>query len=78
EALRQVLINQNKGLLEKLTPREIDIIKLVVEGFNNKEIADKLFLSRHTIEGYRKNIRLKLNIKRSTDLIAFAQKVGFK
>ena len=58
----------------KLSPREIEIIHLVAEGFSNKEIADKLFLSIHTITTHRKNIMSKLGINNTAGLVMFAIK----
>lgn len=60
----------------KLTNREIEILKLTAEGFSNKEIADKLFLSLHTIYTHRKNIMKKLNIKSNSEFIKYAYDSG--
>lgn len=54
-----------------LTMREKQIIKLISKGLTSKEIADQLFLSKKTIDYYRSNIRLKLNITKKSDLITF-------
>lgn len=78
EAIRDVMRRQNTDLLEKLTNREKDILKLAVKGLNNKEIAGVLNLSRHTIETHRKNIRLKLKIRNTTELIEVARKAGYQ
>lgn len=78
EAMRDVLRRHNEGLLGKLTNREMDVLKLTIQGFNNKEVAIKLNLSRYTIETHRKNIRLKLKVKNTTELIALARKVGYQ
>ncbi len=43
----------------RISDREGEIIRLVAEGFTNKEIADKLFLSAHTVTTHRKNIMAK-------------------
>jgi len=45
---------------------------------NNKEIAATLNLSRYTIETHRKNIRIKLKVRNTTELIALARKVGYQ
>jgi DNA-binding NarL/FixJ family response regulator len=56
-----------------LSPREIEIIRLIVrEDLENKEIADKLFLSIHTVKTHRKNIYRKLNLSSETQLASFA------
>lgn len=78
EAMRDVLRKHNDDLLGKLTPRELEILKLTVQGLNNKEVAIKLNLSRYTIETHRKNIRLKLKVRNTTELIALARKGGYQ
>lgn len=57
---------------QELSPREKDIIRLVAHGLANKEIADRLSLSFHTITTYRKNISAKLNIHSTAALTIFA------
>ncbi len=57
---------------QELSQREKDIIRLVAHGLANKEIADKLFLSFHTITTYRKNISAKLNIHSTAALTIYA------
>lgn len=78
EAMREVLRRHNDDLVAKLTAREKEIFKLAVKGLNNKEIADTLNLSRHTVETHRKNIRLKLKVRNTTELVALARKVGYQ
>ena len=59
-----------------LTPREIEIIKLIKLGMDTAHIAEKLFLSEETVKSHRKNIYFKLNINKVAELIAFADKNG--
>jgi DNA-binding NarL/FixJ family response regulator len=56
----------------ELTPREITILKLVSMGLTNKQIADRLFLSAHTVITHRKNISGKLGIKSVSGLTIYA------
>jgi DNA-binding CsgD family transcriptional regulator len=56
----------------KLSPREIEIIKLIKLGQGNKQIFAQLSLSIYTIETHRKNIYRKLNLKGVGELIQFA------
>jgi len=58
----------------KLTQREIDVITLIAQEFTTQEIADKLFLSKHTIESYRKNLIAKLNVRNLAGLTKYALK----
>ncbi len=63
--------NQNE-----LSTREKEIVQLITEGFNNREIASRLKISVHTIHAHRNNIMSKLNIHRQADLIRYAYKEG--
>lgn len=58
----------------RISGREAEIIRLVAEGFTNKEIADKLFLSAHTVTTHRKNIMAKLGINNTAGMVLFAIK----
>jgi len=78
EAMLDVMRRKHEDVISKLTPRERDILKLTVKGLNNKEIAAALNLSRYTIETHRKNIRIKLKVRNTTELIALARKVGYQ
>jgi len=57
---------------EILTPREKQILQLVAEGVTSRDIADKLDISKRTVEHHRANMMKKLNIKRVADLIKYA------
>lgn len=62
----------NQAVSETLTEREKDVLKLLVQGLSNKEVADKLFISAHTVMSHRKNISRKLNIKSLAGLTVYA------
>ncbi|MEN0003948.1 MAG: response regulator transcription factor [Bacteroidota bacterium] len=55
-----------------LTPREIEIVRLVAQGLIAKEIADVLSLSTHTVYTHRKNIMKKLKLSTSSELVLYA------
>lgn len=55
-----------------LSERETEVLKLIVQGKTNKEIADHLFISTHTVISHRKNITTKLGIKTSAALAIYA------
>jgi DNA-binding NarL/FixJ family response regulator len=59
-----------------LTPRENEIIKLIAQGLTGKKIAEKLFLSYHTISTHRKNIFQKLDIKSTAEVVLYALRAG--
>ncbi|RFS23972.1 PAS domain S-box protein [Chitinophaga silvatica] len=78
EALNTILRRQHENLFNKLTSRERDILGMAVKGLNNKEIATSLNLSRYTVETHRKNIRLKLKVRNTSELVAIARKIGIE
>ena len=57
---------------EQLSERELEVLKLVISGLSNKEIADKLFISIHTVISHRKNISQKTGIKSQAGLTIYA------
>lgn len=57
-----------------ITDREIDVIKLIAEGLSNKQIADKLCLSTHTVNTHRKNLMNKLKVNNTAGVLMFAVK----
>ena len=57
-----------------LTSREIDVITLIAKEYTTQEIADKLCLSKHTIESYRKNLISKLGVRNLAGLTKYAIK----
>ncbi|CAN5540443.1 hypothetical protein BH11BAC1_BH11BAC1_23740 [soil metagenome] len=57
---------------EELSPREIEIIFLISEGLDYKEIAEKLFLSHTTIASHKKRILKKANAKNAAHLVKIA------
>jgi len=70
---------QRSGAEDKydlLTPREREILQLVVEGKSNKDVANMLNLSVYTIETHRSNIMEKLNVKGVPELVLYAVRKG--
>jgi DNA-binding CsgD family transcriptional regulator len=62
----------DKSYLFNLSPREKTIVRLVSLGYTNKQIAEELFLSAHTVITHRKNIGHKLGIKSVSGLTVYA------
>ncbi|MBE8726684.1 response regulator [Flavobacterium hungaricum] len=68
-------INQNTYTENQfLSPREIEILQLIALEYSGTEIAEKLYISAHTVETHRKNIMKKLNIKSIIGLVKYALK----
>lgn len=59
-----------------LTEREQEVLKLVVEGYTSREIADLLYLSKRTVMCHRANIASKLGIHNRMELIRYAMRTG--
>lgn len=62
----------HKDQFGQLTKRETEVINLVVQGNSNPQIADRLFISRHTVEQHRKNINRKLKVHSVPQLFQYA------
>ena len=60
----------------RLSERETEILKWVLEGLSSKCIADKLYLSTHTVNTHRKNMLVKTNAKNTADLLRYAFERG--
>lgn len=67
--------NQQHDII--LTRREKEILACIAQGFTNKELADRLFVSQHTIDSHRKNLLMKFKVQNTAALIAQAAKSGF-
>ncbi|WP_448634629.1 response regulator transcription factor [Pedobacter panaciterrae] len=65
-------INPIEHLPYHISEREIEIIRLVVNGLTSAEIAGKLFISEHTVKTHRKNIFRKMGINSTGQLATFA------
>ena len=73
---REVSIRGAEDRYDLLTPREREILQLLIEGSSNKDIAGLLNLSLYTVETHRKNLQNKLNIHSFPELILYAVRKG--
>ena len=79
-AISQLLVEdyitekENPG--RNLTPREIELLQLIVKGYKNREIAERLMIALKTVENHRANIMKKLNVTNTAELIVTAVKEG--
>lgn len=64
--------NPEKDSENALTPRETEILKLTASGLTNAEIADRLFISKRTVESHKNHIMNKLGLKTPAELIVYA------
>lgn len=59
-----------------ISDREMDVLLLMAEGLSNQEIADKLFISIHTVKTHSSNLFSKLHVKRRTQAIQKSKEIG--
>ncbi len=59
-----------------LTPRELEMLKLIAEEYSNQEIADKLYISIRTVDTHKRNLLEKLKLKNTAGLVKYAMKKG--
>jgi DNA-binding NarL/FixJ family response regulator len=59
-----------------ITPREIEVLKLIAQEYSNAEIAKKLFISIRTVDTHRRNLLEKLHLKNTAGLVKYAIKEG--
>jgi DNA-binding NarL/FixJ family response regulator len=76
--IRSLMQNANpqKSKFDSLSNRELELLKLIVEGKSNKDIADELFISIRTVESHKNHIMIKLDMKNKIELIKLAIKQG--
>jgi two-component system, NarL family, response regulator NreC len=61
---------------EVLSERELQVLKLVAEGFSSREIAEQIYIGVKTVETYRARFAEKLGLKSRADLVRYALEVG--
>ena len=67
---------EKRGALARLTPRQIEVLRLVAEGHRTREIADRLQLSIKTVESHRGEVMKRLEIHDVVSLVRYALRVG--
>jgi LuxR family maltose regulon positive regulatory protein len=67
---------QHPALLAPLTPREMDVLRLLAVGLSNREIAEKLYLSPNTLRVYTTNLYSKMDVHNRTQAVTRAQMLG--
>jgi DNA-binding CsgD family transcriptional regulator/tetratricopeptide (TPR) repeat protein len=62
--------------LGELTPRELEVLRLVAQGLSDAEVADRLVLSQHTVHRHVANVRSKLRLPSRAAAVAYAARAG--
>ena len=70
------LAEQAGGPPDPLTPRELDVVKLIAEAYTNKQIAEILQVSEKTVESHRGNVLAKLGMRDRVELARYAIRRG--
>ena len=68
--------DDDSSALSELTPRELEVIKLIADGLTNQEIGERLGISFKTVDRHRENIMRKLDVHSRIDLVKFAIREG--
>lgn len=68
--------DESHSAYDSLTPREREVLRLVVEGLSNKEVAGALEISVKTAEHHRGSLMRKLGLQNSVELVRYASKLG--
>lgn len=75
---KQSKIDQIKQKIEKLTPREYEVLKHLIAGLLNKQVASELNISERTVKAHRKQILDKMDIKSMAELVRLTEKIGIE
>jgi len=76
EATLPAVVGRRSSLIEPLSQREIELLRLIAEGLSNQEIAQRLFISLPTVKWHTSNIYGKLGVKNRTQAVAEAKALG--
>lgn len=69
-------VHLERGAIESLTPRELEVMGYLIRGYTNRQIAEALFISIRTAESHRASLLGKLGLKNRVELVEFAKKYG--
>ncbi|MFN8594937.1 MAG: LuxR C-terminal-related transcriptional regulator [Anaerolineae bacterium] len=69
--------NRKSEILDQLSPRELEVLRLIEQGLSNQEIADRLYLALSTVKGYTRTLFEKLQVQRRTEAIIRARELGW-
>jgi DNA-binding NarL/FixJ family response regulator len=75
-AVKEWLEQGHKAPRDPLTPRELDVVKLIAEAYTNKQIAEILKVSEKTVESHRANVLAKLGMRDRVELVRYAIRRG--
>ena len=68
--------NLKSKMVEPLSQRELEVLRLIAQGLSNREISERLFLALSTVKGHSRIIFDKLQVQRRTEAVARARELG--
>ena len=71
---KQIINKSENNIKNEITKRELQILKLIIDGHSNKEIAEKLYISVRTVTNHRASLNTKTGAKNTATLISYAIK----
>lgn len=74
--LRRAASGEERDSYDGLTPREREVLKLIAEGYSNRDIAERLVISVNTVEVHRTRLMRKLDLHKRADLVKYAIRSG--
>jgi two-component system response regulator NreC len=74
--LKRVGESEPRDAFEQLSPREREVLRITAEGYDAREIGDRLFLSPKTVETYRRRAMEKLGLQSRAELVRYALRHG--
>ena len=66
----------SQPLIEPLSDRELEVLRLIAQGLSNREIGERLFLALITVKGHNRNTFRKLQVRRRTEAVARARELA--
>lgn len=66
-------LSGNDAPVETLTPREVEVLRLIAQGYTNRQMADMLSISVRTVESHRSNLMGKLDLHSRVELVRYAR-----
>jgi LuxR family maltose regulon positive regulatory protein len=67
---------KDQPLIEPLSPRELEILRLIDQGLSNSQIGERLYLALSTVKGHNQSIFAKLQVQRRTEALTRARELG--
>ncbi len=76
DRLESRIANQKPGMIEPLTDRELEVLRLIAGGLSNAEISQRLYLALSTVKGHNLRIFNKLQVQNRTEAVVRARELG--